>query len=72
MILNTMRACKDFKPFVTNVDLCDHWIRMASVPDGDGSHAIFPTDPFCRKGLACPSLGRRPERLDQESDSEDL
>ena len=62
-----MKACKEFHPFVTNKDVCAHWVHSADEPDP--MKQFFP---FCDKGLACPTLGQRPERLDQESDTEDL
>jgi hypothetical protein len=65
------RACKDFKPFVTNKDICAHWITVASVPGPDGSMTVYPCVPYCSLKTDCPHLGHRPERLDQESDSEE-
>ena len=65
-----MKACKDFKPFILNKDICTHWIIVASVPGPDGGTCILPCVPHCSQGLECPHNGQRPERLDQESDGE--
>ena len=61
-----MKACKDFKPFVTNKDICAYWLHPD--PDAPFDDQFFP---LCEKGLACPTYGQRPERLDQESDSDE-
>jgi len=64
-----MKACGDFKPFVTNVDVCDHY-NSRYAPDFRGDPE--PIKAVCRKGHdKCPTGGLRPERLDQESDSEE-
>ena len=69
-----MKACKDFKPFVTNKDVCDHWMIQGPGFGPLSPDIYHPTEkwaPYCRKGLACPTCGQRPERLDQESDSDE-
>lgn len=82
-----VRACKEFKPIVTNPDVCRFWERhiwdrmpIRSSPDQHFLHYSdrdFLGDPEpvppakCKRGLECPTAGQRPERLDQESDSEE-
>ena len=64
------RSCKDYRPFVLNKDICESWMRP--YPDFLGDRE--PTTqflPHCRKGLDCLTAGQRPERADQESDSEE-
>lgn len=66
-----MKACKDFRPMPTNKDVCERWgvphmgaVRNKSTPQ-------MKLIPKCRLDFVCPTNGQRPERLDQESDSEE-
>ena len=64
------RACKDYRPFVLNKDLCESWMRP--YPDflGDGNPPLN-FCPIAARAWIALTAGQRPERADQESDSEE-